>query len=94
MKSKEYYVKKYEKRWNKCYEKAKKEVEKDGGDMEDAVFVATDLYDDTANAEEVAGEYIKNHGEYALNDWLVDMKGQYFSSLDREVDSILKRLYK
>lgn len=62
MKEKRYYVEKYYKRWNECFDEAFKNGSKDSG------YDAAILFDKTANAEEVVGYYLVHHIKNPLKD--------------------------
>ena len=93
MKNKKYFVKKFNKKWDKCYKEAEVDVEENGGDSDIVSEVATEIFDDTANAEEIVGYYIVYHGESAFEDWTANIKGLRLTEQDKEIDRILKRLY-
>lgn len=84
MKSKRYYVEKYNKRWSKCFDEASESGSEDSG------YDATILFDETANAEEIVGYYLVHHAENPLKDWLNNIKGINLSEQDKEVTAILK----
>lgn len=89
-----YYVNIYEKYYDECMERAKEELEGDAHPDPDIVLeTATEIFEDTANAEQVAGYYIVYHQEDALKDWKVNTEGKVLSEMDREVDRILNALY-
>lgn len=86
MKEKRYYVEKYNKRRNECFNEASENGSKDHG------YDATILFDETANAEEVVGYYLIHHKENPLRDWLDDTKGIKLNKQDKEVTNILEKL--
>ena len=86
MTEKEYYIEKYNKRWNECLEETSKSESNDHG------YDATILFDETANAEEVVGYYLVNHMKNPLRDWLNNIEGIKLNEQDKEITRILKRL--
>ena len=86
MKEKRYYVEKYNKRWNECFNEASKNGSKDPG------YDATILFDETANAEEVVGYYLVHHKENPLRDWLANIERINLSEQDKEVTNILENI--
>jgi hypothetical protein len=93
MKGKNYYQEIYNKKWNKCLEEARNDIKENSGTV-DIGYIATEIFEETASAEEVVGYYIDLHGSEALKDWLVNTKGITFTEQDKTVDKILKELYK
>lgn len=94
MKDKKYYEEVWNKFWNECLQDAKAEFEKSDFDEDDIKNAATVIFEDTANAEQVVGYYIIYHKDDALQDWVDNTKGIKLSEQDKEVDRILKELYK
>lgn len=86
MKSKEYYVEKYNRKWKECFDETSKNGSKDSG------YDATILFDETANAEEVVGYYLVYHKENPLQDWLENTEGINLSEQDKEVTRVLKEM--
>lgn len=83
----------FNKKWNRCLQEAENDL-KENDSNTDVTYVATELFEETANAEVVAGYYIMYHGESALKDWINNTKGIRFTKQDKEVDKILKELYR
>lgn len=92
-KGKEYYTEIFNSAWNNCLREAEKDVKENGGTEDIITDVATDIFETTANAEEVVGYYIVYHKESALKDWSDNIKGIELSEQDKQVDRILKELY-
>lgn len=92
MKYKQYYMETFIKKWDACLEEAEMEIEENDGEV-DITDIATEIFEETANAEEVVGYYIKYHESEALRDWEINTKGIVFSDQDKEVDRILRKLY-
>ena len=89
MKTKQYYIARYNERWRKCFD----EVSSDGS--KDPRFDASILFTKTANIEEFVGYYLVYHEENPLKDWLNNLriKGiDLMSEQDKEVTKILKEL--
>ena len=93
MKNREYYKETYNKKWNNCLEAAKKDIQENGGTDDILADVATEIFENSANAEEIAGFYITFHGGSALKDWTDNTTGISFSEQDKEVDRILRMLF-
>lgn len=96
MKDKEYYISKFNNKWKNCLKEAEEDIEKDSSCKfaNDVIsYAATEIFEETANAEEIVGYYIVYHKDSALRDWLDNTKGINFSEQDKEVDRILKILY-
>lgn len=93
MKTKEYYEKVWTNFWKECLEKAKKELEEDEMDLGYLQDTATEIFEETANAEQIIGYYIYFHKDWALKDWLENTNELNFSKQDKEIDRELKRLY-
>ena len=93
VKNKKYYEGAWEKFWDACWERAKNELEEEGADLSNTSDLATEIFEETANAEQVIGYYIHYHGDDALKDWLGNTNGLIFSERDEEIDSELKRLF-
>lgn len=92
--NKEYYIAAWNEFWKKCLQDAQEVVDKnDLHDDTDVVYLATEIFEDVANAEQIVGYYITYHLDYALEDWLCNTKGLKFNEQDKEVDRILKELY-
>ena len=89
MKTKQYYIARYNEGWKKCFD----EVSNDGSKA--PRYDASMLLDETANTEEVVGYYLVYHEENPLKDWLnnLHIKGiDLISEQDKEVTKILKEL--
>jgi hypothetical protein len=93
MKCKSYYQEVYNKKWNKCLEEARNDIKKNGGTA-DVGYIATEIFEESANAEEIIGYYIDTHENEALKDWLVNTEGITFTEQDKTIDKILRELYK
>lgn len=91
MNNKDYYLEQYNVLMDECYKDAREEIEE--GSSVDVGAVATEMFEERANTDEVVGYYIANHGEYALKDWKDNIEGLKLSEQDKEVDRILKHLY-
>ena len=83
IKSKEYYISKFDKKWEEC-------LIKTGNVNSDDNEQATNLFDETASAEEVVGFYLKFHKDNAYEKWLTNIDGINLSDQDTTVDFILK----
>lgn len=92
-KDKEYYITIFDEKWNRCLKLAEEDIQKNGGAADIVPDIATEIFEECANAEDVVGYYITYHGDDALRDWLDNTKGIAFSEQDKEVDCILKKLY-
>lgn len=91
MKTKQYYIARYNEGWKKCFD----EVSNDGS--KDPRYDASILLDETANTEEVVGYYLVYHEKNPLKDWLNNLyiKGiDLMSEQDKEVTKILKELFR
>lgn len=89
MKTKQYYIARYNEGWKKCFDEVSSEGSKDPR------YDASILLDETANTEEVVGYYLVYHEENPLKDWLnnLHIKGiDLMSEQDKEVTKILKEL--
>lgn len=89
MENKQYYIDEYNKRWRECQEKVGKE--------EAFCMSATELFDDTATAEENAGYYLDFYGKDALMCWAGNLEYSYkrwktITDLDFETTVILTEL--
>ena len=92
MADKQYYMDIFNKKWDACLEEAEIDIKENGGNV-DISDVATEIFEETANSEEVVGFYIIYHGDEALRDWERNTDGIVFSDKDKEVDRILRELY-
>lgn len=68
-----------------------KEMKDVCGDSYDGTQTAVE-FDQTANAEEIAGYYIYHYKENALRQWLDNIYGLNLTEMDEEVTKILKGL--
>lgn len=93
MKDKKYYVHMYKDKWNHCLEEAEKRVLVSDCPLRLLTDIATEIFEETVNAEEVVGYYIYFHGNSALKVWMSNTEGIKFTDQDREIDRILKELY-
>lgn len=93
VKDKEYYVKTFDEKWNRCLKLAKDDIHENGGAADIIPDIATEIFEECANAEDVVGYYIAYHGDDALNIWIENTKEIHFSEQDDEVDRILRDLY-
>ncbi len=94
-KDKEYYIKAY----NTAYDKLLEQAKKDGAaDPQDA---ANNLFDEIANAEEIAGSYLVYHGEFAFGDWMNNLlfykerseeKQKEFSPIEKKQDAQITKI--
>lgn len=94
MKDKTYFTEIFNKKWDACLKEAEKEIKENSGNADIITDVATEIFEETANAEEIVGYYIMYHKDSALRDWLDNTKGINFTEQDAEVDKILKELYR
>ena len=92
MADKQYYMDIFNKKWDACLEEAEIDIKENDGNA-DISDVATEIFEETANFEEVVGFYIIYHGDKALRDWKRNTDGIVFSDKDKEVDRILRELY-
>lgn len=76
------YVRLYRRKWKQC-------LAEEHGDTE----AADENFEDSVNAEEVAGYYIAVYGRDALVFWRSNTQYKVLSEQDREVDRILTVLY-
>jgi len=83
LKNKDYYISKFDKKW-------KEYLIKTGNVNSDDNEQATNLFDETASAEEVVGFYLKFHKDNAYEEWLTNIDGINLSDQDTTVDFILK----
>lgn len=90
MKDKTYYTDIFNKKWDVCLKEAEKDIKENGGKADIITDVATEIFEETANVEEVVGYYIVYHKDSALKDWLGNTEGINFTEQDKEVDRILK----
>lgn len=91
--NKKYYVNAFNKKWDDCLKQARKDIEENNGTFDIVTEIATEIFEETANAEEVVGYYIVYHNESALKDWEVNTEGVNFTEQDKEIDRILRELY-
>lgn len=87
------YIETFNKKWDICLKEAEKDIQENGGTADILSYVTTEIFEETANAEEVVGYYIMYHKDSALRDWIDNTKGISFTEQDKEVDRILKELY-
>lgn len=87
IKSKEYYISKFDKKWEECLINTG-DINSDNNEQ------ATNLFDETASVEEVVGFYLKFHKDNAYEDWLKNTEGVVLSEQSTTVDFILKNLFK
>lgn len=92
---KEYYEEIWNRFWDRCLDSAKAELSELGIDpsMDLVIDTATEIFEESANAEQIAGYYIVYHKEDALKDWKTNTEGIRFSEKDNEIDKILEALY-
>lgn len=79
----DYYISKYNDRWNACYKECM-----EYGSI-DASYDATIMFDETANAEEVVGYYCVFYEKDPLKGWLTNTEGIELSEQDKKVTEIL-----
>lgn len=93
--SREYYEEVWQEFWNACLNRAKIELSKSDPDFteDDVRETATEIFEETANAEEIAGYYVIFHMENALKDWKINTEGLAFAEKDNEVNRILETLF-
>ena len=84
--SAQHYIEAYNKKWDKCLKEAERENAKDVGE------IATYIFEESANANEVVGYYLVYHKENALKDWKANTDGINMNEQDLEVDRILTQL--
>ncbi len=94
-KDKEYYINCY----NKTYDRYLEEAKKNGSvDSEDT---ANEMFDKTATVEEVVGNYLVYHGDYAFSDWMENLtfyterskeKQEEFPPIKRKQDAEVTRI--
>ena len=82
LKRKKDYVKLYRKKWEQC-------LAEENGDPEEA----GEAFEETVNAEEVAGYYIAIYEDEAFRIWKSNTRYKELSAQDREVERILAGLY-
>lgn len=92
-KNKEYYEKVYLDFEDNCIREAKRMLIEEDGNLSYTGELATEIFEETANAEQVIGFYVYNHKDCALNQWLENTDGIEFTEQDTEIDRELKRLY-
>lgn len=85
MNNREYYKQKYEDRMDEIYRELKDAVD-------DIDYACTIEFDETANAEEVAGYYLSDGDTTALKRWLENIEGIDLTEQDKEVTKILTEL--
>lgn len=83
-----YYVNKYFDKWNALYAKALMD------EADDPCGTATMEFEECCNTEEVVGYYLVYHKEFALQDWIDNTAGIEMTARDKEIDRILKDLFK
>ena len=88
MKDKNYYVLKFENRMDEIYRELKEQ-----NDVDDIDYSCTLTFDETANAEEIAGYYLAG-GTNVLKRWLENIAGVDLTEQDKEVTRILTELDK
>lgn len=89
MKNKEYFVSKYENRMDEIHREALEEgISKNSIDG----YCAME-FDQTANAEEIAGYYLVSYEGESLKVWLENTAGLVLTEQDKEVTQILTVLH-
>lgn len=93
--NKEYYEEIWKRFWDECLDNAKVELNELVIDpsMDLVIDTATEIFEESANAEQIAGYYIVYHKEDALKDWKTNTEGINFSEKDNEINKILEALY-
>ena len=86
--NKEYYKQQY----INALERIKQKLIALGVDVFDGTAITYE-FEKSADAEEVAGYYIYNEGDNALNQWRMSTEDIEMTSLDKTVTKILERLY-
>lgn len=92
--SKEYYLYQYYMKWNQCLMEARKNAELDNPDA--ITLEATEIFEETAGYEAIAGYYISLHGDSAYKDWCTNtehLRPDKLSEQDLKVEEVLKILY-
>ena len=92
---KEYYEKIWKRFWDRCLDNARAELSELGinPSMDLVNETATEIFEESADAEQIAGYYIVYHKEDALKDWKANTEGIKFSEKDSEINKILEALY-
>lgn len=97
VKDKDYYVTQFDKKWSNCLTAAIEgiKVDLENSEIEENVVTlfATYIFDETANAEEVVGFYVKFHKDNALKDWKRNIDSVKLKEQDEIVGFILKSIY-
>ena len=92
IKSKEYYVQKYEERMDEIYRELKYEHNVPNNEIDEAYTIK---FDDTCLTEEVVGYYIVNYEWGPLKGWLENLQiVKNPTEQDKEVTKILTELFK
>ena len=90
--TKQDYIQKYENRMDEIYKELKYEHHIPDNEIDEQ---CTYEFDQTANAEEVAGYYIINYEEDPLKEWLENLQWrEELTEQDKEVTRILTELDK
>lgn len=93
IKDKEYYIDIFNKKWDSSLNEADKNIKENGGSSNILSYIATEIFEETANAEEIVGYYIMYHKDSALRDWTDNIQGLHLTEQDIEVNRILMELY-
>lgn len=86
---KEYYKKRFMEKWDALYADAENNAENN-----DPGYTATMEFEECCNADEVVGYYLVYHKDSTLKDWLDNTADVKMTEQDKEVDRILKELFK
>ena len=92
-KDKEFFANMFYAKWRTCVTEAEENIRKNGGSKDMVAEIATGIFEESADADEVAGYYVVYHGDDALKDWAANTEGIVMTKQDTVVDSILKDLY-
>lgn len=92
IKTKEYYIQKYEERMDEIYKELKYEYNIPANEIDEQ---CTYEFDQTANAEEIVGYYYVNYEGGPLKGWLENLQfAENITPQDEEVTKILEELDK
>ena len=96
MDTKDYFKLVYDKFWNECMNNARNKLKEEAWDVieEDEVHhLAKKIFEESADAAQIAGFFITSHRNLALSVWQTVSTGLELSDKHKEVESILTMLY-
>lgn len=93
MKDKDYYIKKYNELYKRCWDDILIEygIEAETVDIE---FIVDEHINEVAETDEIVGYYIKIYKDKALEQWLENTKNETLNRNEQKVTRILERIIK